>query len=241
MEPARAPEPTARPIPGGLPVARTIVFATLALVVLGAALTAGALAYTSQPSFCNSCHQMETRYVSWQRSAHADVTSCLDCHSEPGFVGEITAHLNGARYLYTVLTTEESGWVIHGDVRTKPCLECHEPGNLPRQIGPHLIEHQAHVGRDIACLDCHSGLVHGTLQGRPAQAPLERCATCHSQTSRQVVAACETCHGQSPARQFPDLRALPVAGRGARAAQGAPGALGMLGGPLGVPEGGGRR
>ena len=77
------------------------------------------ITYSSTPRFCGSCHIMETRYVSLRNSDHADEASCIDCHSEPGLMGEIEAHLAGSRYVYTYLTGELSAPILLAEVPTK--------------------------------------------------------------------------------------------------------------------------
>jgi cytochrome c nitrite reductase small subunit len=71
-------------------VARLVVLGLLlAAVVLAIVIGLGwgVMAYTSMPDFCNSCHVMNTRYVSWQRSPHGAAATCIECHSEPGWGG----------------------------------------------------------------------------------------------------------------------------------------------------------
>lgn len=50
--------------------------------------------YTSRPSFCPTCHYMETFHQSWKVSAHNKV-ECVECHFEPGMAGTIKGKLNG--------------------------------------------------------------------------------------------------------------------------------------------------
>ena len=57
-------------------------------------LFAGAAEYTSRPSFCPTCHYMETFYQSWRSSAHNKV-DCVECHFEPGISGTVRGKLNG--------------------------------------------------------------------------------------------------------------------------------------------------
>ena len=182
-----------------LPTRETVLITLLGLAVLGVALTAGALRYTDQPSFCGSCHPMTTRYVSWQRSTHAERAACLDCHSEPGAAGEIKAHLDGARYLFVVLTTEGAGTIIRARVSNESCQRCHAAADLPDVVRQHRVAHRSHWRREISCADCHGNLVHGSLHGGAVRPSMATCIGCHTKTSPAVMAACATCHGTAPA------------------------------------------
>jgi nitrate/TMAO reductase-like tetraheme cytochrome c subunit len=171
----------------------------LVIVVLAVIVMAGGgwgvLTYTAQPAFCNSCHIMNTRFVSWQRSAHSSAATCIECHSEPGTWEEIKAHLNGARYLYVMLTGEKSGPLLRAEVSDASCLQCHPRTQLPEVIHTHRVLHDTHLSRNVSCTDCHAGLVHGTLYGGQARPPMQLCMDCHAQRS-PLLTACETCHLQ---------------------------------------------
>jgi nitrate/TMAO reductase-like tetraheme cytochrome c subunit len=170
----------------------------LLVAVLGIAATAGwgVLTYTSSPSFCSSCHIMQTRYVSWQRSAHWGKATCIECHSEPGTWGEIKAHLNGTRYLYVMMTGAMSGPILRASVESATCESCHAPAQLPESARNHRIHHQFHRSAAIECVACHGGLVHGTLRGGQARPAMETCVGCHIKES-PVLANCGSCHVNS--------------------------------------------
>lgn len=149
-----------------------IVVATSALVVTG------------RPQFCRSCHLMETRYVAWERSAHADKAECLDCHASPGFVGEVVAHLNGARYL-VALATGRPQVVLRAEIPQGTCAKCHRPGGLSPTSDGVPIAHIAHFEADVQCQECHKGF-HDDLGGGRLQADLSTCDDCHPQSIRAV-------------------------------------------------------
>jgi nitrate/TMAO reductase-like tetraheme cytochrome c subunit len=160
-----------------------------AVLVLGGVAAWGALTYTASPDFCASCHLMETRHVSWRRSAHSDRATCIECHSEPGPWGELKAHLNGTRYLYVMLTGEKSGAILRADVPSATCTQCHPAADLPERAGAVTIRHGRHLGRGIECIACHAGLVHGSLHPRGAPVALSVCAGCHAATHPALAAA----------------------------------------------------
>lgn len=166
---------------------RRTVWLTLALVVvvvgIGGLAAWGALAYTGSPQFCASCHVMETRYVSWRRSPHFGQATCIQCHSEPGPWGEFRAHLNGTRYLYVMLTGEKSGPILRAAVERATCEHCHRADGLPAATRTVRIEHRSHLAREIECVACHAGLVHGSLYGQQALPAARTCVNCHASES----------------------------------------------------------
>jgi nitrate/TMAO reductase-like tetraheme cytochrome c subunit len=171
------------------------VLIAIVVVAIVAGMGWGVMTYTATPDFCNSCHVMNTRFVSWQRSPHKVVATCIECHSEPGRWGEFKAHLNGARYLMVLLTGEMSGPLIRAEVSNASCLHCHPPQQLPETAGNHRISHAKHMDRGLHCADCHAGLVHGTLYGGPARPAMASCVDCHAKHS-PLMGGCAVCHLQ---------------------------------------------
>jgi cytochrome c nitrite reductase small subunit len=169
-----------------------IALAVLALVV---GLGWGVVTYTATPTFCNTCHVMNTRYVSWQRSSHGIAATCIECHSEPGWWEELKAHLNGTRYLYVMLTGEKTGPLIRAEVSDASCLRCHQRDRLPEVVHNHRVLHAKHLGLGVNCVSCHAGLVHGSLYGGEARPTMRLCVECHAQRS-PALAACQSCHVQ---------------------------------------------
>ncbi|MDE3091159.1 MAG: NapC/NirT family cytochrome c, partial [Chloroflexota bacterium] len=58
----------------------------------------------SQPWFCNTCHEMNFHYASWESSTHGTKAACLDCHAEPGVRGFIEEKARGAEQLVAHFT-----------------------------------------------------------------------------------------------------------------------------------------
>lgn len=170
----------------------TLIFAVVGIGVVAAW---GVITYTGSPAFCASCHIMQTRYVSWQRSPHGGKATCIQCHSEPDAWGELKAHLNGTRYLYVMLTGEKSAPILKATVAAATCERCHAAETLPEATRTHRILHREHLDREIECTACHAGLVHGSLYGRQARPAMEGCVGCHARES-PVLAACRACHLQ---------------------------------------------
>ena len=160
---------------------RSFLLVLVVLVLLAATAGGGGLYYASLPSFCNSCHIMQTRYVSWKRSSHGDRVKCITCHSEPGLWGEMKAHIEGTRYIYALVTGERSGPILKAKVGNPTCLQCHaERARAARdRVARRRGDHAAHVRADVSCGACHGSLVHGSLSGRDPLPPQARCASCH--------------------------------------------------------------
>ncbi len=176
-----------------------------ALVVLAAIVglgVAGAMSYTARPSFCRSCHLMETRYVTWRRSAHADAVGCISCHSEPGRVNEARAHLSATRYLWALATGRRSGAIIRGTAFSDACAECHPASTLPEVLyqvrGPgsgHTPAHAVHADVGVECADCH---YQPSFHVSEPAAPMATCVGCHPQLDQRSP-GCQACHdGAAP-------------------------------------------
>jgi len=168
-----------------------------ALVFVGLVTLGGMAVYSKQASFCASCKIMQTRYVGWERSTHARSVhakaNCIDCHSEPGIIGEFKAHLNGARYVLVRLTSEHSGAILRGQVYTKACIQCHKVSDIANKNKGHEMNHAAHMAHNMECFQCHRDIAHGTLLGEAAIHPMTICASCHTQSQFQM-AGCRFCH-----------------------------------------------
>jgi nitrate/TMAO reductase-like tetraheme cytochrome c subunit len=148
-----------------------VILAMLSLVAVAA------LVVTAQPSFCQTCHIMKTRHVSWERSDHHPEADCLDCHAEPGLWGEIKAHVNGARYVY-VLFTGVPEVILRAEVPVGTCIQCHEVNEIDDDVDGVDVAHQAHQSAKVTCEACHRGF-HDDIGGGRMNASLEVCVECH--------------------------------------------------------------
>jgi len=180
------------------------------VVVILIGVFAAFIAYSSTPRFCGSCHIMETRYVSLRNSDHADEASCIECHSEPGLIGEIEAHLVGSRYVYTYLTGELSAPILLAEVPNENCFKCHELTRLSKKPSPgeiHETYHTIHIEKELHCIGCHGGLAHATMLPVKARSAMTLCIRCH-QTGSQALFSCAQCHPTGPSG--PSFRSLAV-------------------------------
>lgn len=208
----------------GLSVGWTPALVAVALVAiaLGAALGAplGDRVYAYQWSdarFCDDCHAHDYANEAWSRSAHADLTTCHDCHRVP------IRHY--PRNLWVTIThppqTPED--IPHPEVPVVICETCHtsegcDPHELSGPMSPRLCAqvvdidgtaaHRVHLAAEhrdgpIGCLDCHG--TTGTDVHRFSASDLA-CARCHEGHEREAAGrtmACRQCHGGSFLRESP--------------------------------------
>lgn len=150
------------------------------LIFLGAGFV-----YTSSSYFCASCHEMSTQYISWRRSAHSEV-SCMSCHSEPGLIGEVKAHLKGSKQVFIHVSRlyRLAKFIAH--VKDGSCLRCHK--DIKEENAQFKGIHKSHSKIKVDCADCHAGIVHGDIAGGfPYQK--NSCAECHSGRNGQASQA----------------------------------------------------
>jgi nitrate/TMAO reductase-like tetraheme cytochrome c subunit len=165
---------------GSRSMKRWLLIAAIAVLAVLLMLVVLAFAYTSQPSFCASCHTISPFEKTWQTSSHkaVDVT-CIDCHFEPGAVG----YLKGKTYSFIKLAQ----WAF-GQTDKKPeaartivagaCRHCHPDPKAT--FMPHAFHTEV---ANLDCTECHSGVVHGALVGpeKPqAAADPAFCNKCHT-------------------------------------------------------------
>lgn len=128
--------------------------------------TLSAITITSQPSFCNICHEMRADVRAWKSSSHAEVT-CYSCHSEGNLTAFLVHKVESLKEVYFHLTNEfekpingdgEYGWKMSNE----PCKRCH---SLNRRVTPHkgiIIDHLKHEQKSITCVTCHNRAGHPT-------------------------------------------------------------------------------
>ncbi len=174
-----------------------VILAVGLLIFIAVVSIGGMAVYSKQSSFCASCKVMQTRYAGWERSTHARSVhakaDCIECHSEPGVIGEFKAHINGARYVIVRLTGEGGEAILRGKVYTKACAHCHKWEEIVPNNPGHQIGHVAHMKHGLECFECHRDVAHGTLLGQANISPMETCPSCHTQQQYQM-AQCSLCH-----------------------------------------------
>lgn len=173
----------------------SLSFLAIIIIVSGV----GVQLVTTQPGFCNSCHEMNFYYTSWQNSTHGPKAVCFNCHSEPGlqgFVGEkvrgagqVVAHFSGNYPVPIQIITR---------VKNDQCLVCHPEA---RNITDKTIEakHSLHMDKSVLCAECHNRLVHNQ-SGQPRVMTISQCDSCHKAHKNfkllgvHATLNCEKCH-----------------------------------------------
>ncbi|MBS4026253.1 MAG: NapC/NirT family cytochrome c [Clostridia bacterium] len=120
---------------------------------------------TSKPSFCRSCHYIESYVNSWTASAHQEV-KCLFCHESRGTFGKVHSKTRGLNHV----TQHVSGnytKAIKGWVDERNCIACHLNEMRGYPGAPNLKElanHQTYLEQiftdNTLCIDCHSEAGH---------------------------------------------------------------------------------
>lgn len=178
-------------------------FATLIVLLL--ILTTAAAEYTSRPSFCPTCHYMETFYQSWRTSAHNKV-DCVECHFEPGISGTVRGKLNGLVQIVNYISLSYKKRKPWAEIPDNTCARsgCHEKQALQDTTYSFKgidFNHKHHLqelrrGKTLKCTSCHSQIV----QGSHIEVTAATCFNCHFKKSDDPehkydkLSNCTTCH-----------------------------------------------
>lgn len=164
-----------------------LIVVPLVLVVLGSATLAGLEVYTSQSSFCGSCHIMKPYYESWKAGKHAEHgVDCVDCHYAPGEKGSLKAKFKGLGQLFSYLGTDITTVRAPAKVNDLSCgtADCH-----PNQT---LSDKKLKFTEEIS-------YVHNTHMDKTVEGQTLHCATCHQHVTREKhfevpQSSCFLCH-----------------------------------------------
>ncbi len=99
------------------------------MIAMIAASMGGAEYYTAKPTFCRSCHVMETYYQSWSHDVHSTKLGvrCVDCHYAPGERHTIHAKFKGLSQMASYFSGRYGSSRPRAHVNEASCLvsECH--------------------------------------------------------------------------------------------------------------------
>lgn len=181
-----------------------LVFLAGGILALGALASGVGVTVSSNPQFCDSCHEIVPAYEQWRMSSHKSV-NCLTCHSQEGLPGYLKINMDGLRNL----GTHASGATelpSQASIKRETCLQCHADRSLPEAIPQAVLKvsHSSH--QDLNCTTCHARLVHPVLfetsalalarSGNHAQ---KDCSVCHPSPAPTYLhgdggVACSSCH-----------------------------------------------
>ncbi len=168
---------------------------------------------TSRPSFCGSCHVMETYYDSWEHDVHSkEGVLCVDCHYAPGQKTTLAAKLRGLSQLSRYVAGAFGETRPRGHVSSDSCAtsECHPSGSFETnelELNRHVSEtksdtikpftHEPHFGEldfgaTLQCATCHEHRAGKEHLATYKQA----CYLCHFNQKQFNTerAACLSCH-----------------------------------------------
>ena len=144
---------------------KVVLVSSLTVVLLGILAYVG-MHFTSQPSFCASCHQISPSVTSWAQGKHKDVT-CLKCHADPGTIGYVTRKIGGLREVYLHVTNQVPN-KITARLNPEACIACHTNSGYPKaknllltsgDLAPRF-QHAEILKDKISCLTCHQNVGH---------------------------------------------------------------------------------
>lgn len=158
------------------------------ILVVVIAVSAGTLVALHQsdtnPSFCATCHLMDSHVTSYLTSNNLDNihaqsgVQCKDCHDYP-LPAEISS---GIKYVFGNYEVDANGELPKRDFGDEICTQCHislehvaeETADLTRN------PHDSHNG-ELACKTCH--VAHGEQ--------VDYCSQCHDNGGQQMFGADE--------------------------------------------------
>ena len=175
-----------------------IAVGVLFVVLVGSSFVAAE--YTSRSAFCDSCHEMNPYYKSWQASKH-HMVPCKGCHIPHTPVGWVKTKVFALREVYVHFTGGNAKpIVVTRRVPDSACTGCHPtPGTV--KLATSTFNHATH--RSESCATCHSRVSHPGVPLSPNQqgaivdpAAMPACTRCHNGTT--APNGCEYCHKTAP-------------------------------------------
>ncbi len=167
----------------------SITGGVIVLVVIAAFVTAH---FTSASSFCDTCHEMDAYYATWQASEHSSA-ECRDCHIPPGTIPYIETKLGSFREIYVhFFGTADAPLAVTREIPNASCFRCHDDPPADPSLPTVTFSHAKHAERTY-CITCHVRLVHRTLPpGYLDPAKMSSCFKCHDGST--APNNCSYCH-----------------------------------------------
>ncbi len=123
---------------------------------------------SDDPKACMNCHVMAPQFATWERSSHARVTVCNDCHVPHNnvFSKYLFKAMDGTRHSF-MFTFRLEPQVIHiHDAGTavvqENCIRCHS--SLTQNVQERFVTLAAQQhGAGKLCWECHRETPHGRV------------------------------------------------------------------------------
>ena len=123
---------------------------------------------SDRPETCMNCHVMAPQYATWQRSSHARVTVCNDCHvPHDNFFRKYAFKAQDGLRHATMFTLRLEPQVIHikeagVKVVQENCIRCHS--SLVNDVSAHRVTGDNYLkGEGRLCWQCHRETPHGRV------------------------------------------------------------------------------
>ncbi|MGJ7920310.1 cytochrome c3 family protein [Neobacillus sp. LXY-4] len=142
-----------------------LLFVLLIVCIGGLGFVGGAIAFTNSPSFCKACHEMAPEHVTFEKSAHNQIT-CVQCHIAPGNVEMVLHKIGSLKEVYYHITGVPDPIVQTVAVLDENCEQCHSKNRLVTATGDLIVNHEGHIKEGIPCVVCHSGVAHAKVVER---------------------------------------------------------------------------
>ena len=172
------------------------------LLVLAAAVLTDVV--TASPRLCSSCHEIQVRARSWERSPHAGV-QCVSCHQAPRAWYDLPGRLvDRVRLLGGDIVKHTAGryrdpidYRIAGaaPMPDAVCLQCHTVDRKATSGFRIIIDHPAHAKRNGSCVSCHIRTAHPIANRSVALSLMTTCFNCHGTAkTAKAPGRCSLCH-----------------------------------------------
>lgn len=155
--------------PSGWKVSVIFMLAVLTGVGLVIFRISNAVSYLSDsPEACMNCHVMTPQFASWQKSSHARVATCNDCHvpQDNFFRTYLFKAMDGTRHA-TMFTLRLEPEVIRikdmgAAVVMENCIRCHGSYLHDTKLKTGTFS-EAKEGEAQLCWSCHRETPHGRV------------------------------------------------------------------------------
>jgi formate-dependent nitrite reductase cytochrome c552 subunit len=180
---------------------KILIIVFILVVILVAAALLAVDRYTSQASFCGSCHIMKTYYESWEASRHGrENISCMECHYNAGEMRDGKEYFKGVRQLFTYLSFGKEEARVPTRISDQSCLtyECHftEIKNV-KFANKNPFIHPTHLQAGMEGEKLHCDTCHTNEKGEDHfEVSREVCFLCHfiNKSFNKGLARCSLCH-----------------------------------------------